>query len=367
MVARVAMAAVAVVMVAGCDEKKTEPVKKEDAKKEDKKDATSAKLEAAMAAAASAGARSKGPAQAQADGPPPAGVFAPGAADKVMARGAPVKVEMMSDGAEPRVALVSSSASWKGGATVGVAMRLGQRNALPTLDFSVSLGPDKKKDDKGAAGAPAAPSALVLLGDVTAVKLGAEQPGRLPDGTQKEVAKLKGSQLRWASDDLGIAREPSSVVSKEGQADLQRSLDAAAEALFYLSVPPPPKPVGVGASWIAGSRQVIGNVEVISYRLYKVASVGPDGMQLTLESHEYAVSDALDMGGLPRGSALSQYEAVAQGELTLPPREALASKGKVVRQASIGVQPPGGAQPQQPQGGMMGVQFVSESTVVRGK
>ncbi|RYE83521.1 MAG: hypothetical protein EOO75_19225, partial [Myxococcales bacterium] len=264
MVARVAVAAVAaVVTVAGCDEKKPETTVKKDDKKDDRKDATSAKLEAAMAAAASGAGRTKGPAQAQADGPPASGVFAPGAADKVMARGAPVKVELVSDGAEPRVALVSSAASWKGGATVGVAVRLGQRNALPTLDLSVALGPDKKKDDKGAAGAPAAPAGLVLLGDVTAVKLGAEQPGRLPDGTQKEVAKLKGSQLRWVSDDQGVAREPSSVVSKEGQADLQRSLDAAAEAMFYASVPPPPKPVGVGASWIAGSRQVLGNVEVI--------------------------------------------------------------------------------------------------------
>ncbi len=362
MVATVAMAA-AMVATVGCDEKKPETAIKKDDKKDDKKDATSAKLEAAMAAAASAKAR--GPAQQAEGGPPATGVFGPGAADKVMVRGAPMKVEMVSDGSAPRVAIVAAPTSWKGNATVTTGVRLGQRNALPSIEYVVGLGPDKKKDDKGAGGAAPAAAGLSLIGDVTSAKLGADQPGRLPEGTAKEIGKLKGSQLRWLSDDQGVAREPSSVVSKDGQAELQRSLDAAAEAFFYLSVPPPPKPVGAGASWIAGSRQVLDGVEVVSYRLYKVVSVSPEGVQLTLESHEYAVSDTLTFPGLPPGSTLGQFEAVAQGEMTLPAREALATKGRISRQMTLAFPPPAGAPQQQP-GGMMALQIVNEATVTRG-
>jgi hypothetical protein len=343
----------------GCDEKKPPPPtpSKNDPKTE-AKSAADAKLEAAMAAASSRVPAKKAAAQ---DGPPEHGIFPPGAADKLMARGQPAKVELMSDGAEPRSMILTGVASWKGSAVVTTSVRLGPRNALPSIEYTMALGPEKqdKKDDKKDADA-GPPGPLVLLGAVSAAKLAAEQPGKLPEGVQKEISKLKGSQLRWMSDDTGLAREPSSVVAKDAPADLQRSLDAAAEAVFYLSVPPPPKPVGVGAAWIAGSRQVLGNVEVISYRLYKVKSLSPEGAVLTVESKEYAVSEQFSIPGLPPNAKVAQFEAAAQGEITLPAKESLGIKGTVSRQFTLGIQAE-----QAPPGSVMGVQFVSEAMVTR--
>lgn len=349
-----------VAMLTGCDEKPKTVAPSKGDKAAEKKSASDAKLEAAMAAASAAAGQGK-KAAAQ-EGPPPNGIFDPGAADKVMPLGAEPKVEMASDGAEPRVALLSSAASWKGSSVITTGVRLGPRNALPSIEFTAALGPEKKdkKDAKDAKDAPPPNALLALLGDVTAAKLSADQPGKLPEGLNKEIAKLKGSQLRWKSSDLGVAREPSAVISKEAPADLQRSLDAAAEAMFYLSVPPPPKPVGVGAAWIAGSRQVISGIEVVSYRLYKVKSVSPEGVQLTLESHEFSVRDTLDMPGLPKGATLGQFEATTQGEIELPARESLGSKGKIARQVTLGIKAENA-----PPGAMMSLQIATEATVAR--
>lgn len=344
-------------VLVGCDEKKPPPAPTKNDPKTEAKSATDAKLEAAMAAASAKAPAAKK--TANQDGPPENGIFTAGAADKLMPLGAPPKIELVTDGAEPRSMILSSAASWKGNATITTGMRLGPRNALPSVEYLVGLGPEKKdKKDKDADAGAAGP--LMLLGNVESAKLAAEQPGKLPDGVQKEIGKLKGSQLLWKSDEQGVAREPSSTVSKEAPADLQRSLDVAAEVMFYLSVPPPPKPVGVGAAWIAGSRQVLGSIEVISYRLYKVKSISPDGVQLTVESKEYAANDQFKIPGLPPNAPIGQFEGTAQGEITLPAKEALAIKGTISRQITLGIKAE-----QAPPGSMMGIQFASEATVNR--
>lgn len=358
MVRRQWLFALGMLALLGCDEKKTAPTTTKNDAKTEAKSATDAKLEAAMAAAsAKAPAAKKANAQ---DGPPENGIFTTEAADKLMALGAPPKVELMSDGAEPRSAILSNVAVWKGNATITVGLRLGPRNALPTIDFVVGLGPEKKdkKEEKKEGESVVGP--LVLQGNVASSKLSAEQPGKLPEGVKKEIEKLKGSQLLWKSDEHGTAREPSSTIVKDAPAELQRSLDAAAEAVFYLSVPPPPKPVGVGAAWIAGSRQILGDIEVISYRLYKVKSISAEGIELTIESKEYATTDHLKIQGLPAGTTVGQFEGTAQGEITLVPKESLAIKGTISRQVSLGLK-----SDQAPPGSMMGIQFVSDATMVR--
>jgi hypothetical protein len=319
----------------GCEEKKTSaPAPKPDGSAQ--KSPSDLKLEKAMAASAASASK-----QAAKAGPPEGGVFAPGAADAVMPRGGGVKIEMGSDGSEPRAAILSSAASWKGSVLLTVGVRLGPKNALPTMDYTAALGPEKKKGDRegsaGAGGGSAAAEVAFFLGDVGKAALSADQPGQLPEGVAKDVARMKGSELRWRAGDQGIALDPASKLSKEAAPDMARSLDAAAEAMFFASVPPPPKPVGAGGFWIAGSRQMLSGVEVISYRLYKVKSVGPEGVQLTVESHQYAVSGELTMPGIPKGAVLQQYEALAQGELELPPKESLAVRGHIAQQTVLGL------------------------------
>jgi hypothetical protein len=341
----------------GCEEKKTiTPAPKPDGSAQ--KSQSEMKLEKAMAASAASASK-----QAAKEGPPEGGVFAPGAADKVMPRGGGVKVEMGSDGSEPRVAILGSPASWKGSSLITVGVRLGPRNALPTIDYTAALAPEKKAEGAGGgggAGGSGAADVAFFLGSVGKAALSVDQPGQLPEGVAKDVAKLKGSELRWRAGDAGLGLDPSSKLAKEAAPDMQRSTDAAAEAMFFASVPPPPKPVGAGAFWIAGSRQMLSGVEVIAYRLYKVKSVGPEGVQLTIESHQYAVSNELTLAGIPKGATLQQYEAVAQGEFELPPKENLAIRGRIAQQTTLGLKLEGA-----PPGQIASAQFSNEVKLSR--
>lgn len=346
--------------LAGCEEKKAAPPPK-DTKKEAPKSASDAKLEAAMAAASASAGNKKADAK---DGPPESGIFSVAAADKVMGKGLTAKVEMGSDGSEPRVALLSTAASWKGTAAITSSVRFGARNALPTVEFSAALGPEKKdkdaRDKKDKDADAGAPGPAFFIGEILKAAPSSEQLGQLPEGAQKEITKLKGSLLRWKATDTGLGLEPSVVPAKDALADLKSTLDTAAEGVFYLSVPPPPKPIGAGAFWIAGTRQEISGLEVISYRLFRVKSVSPEGIQLTIEGHEYAVSDSLNPPGMPKNTTVQQFESTLQGELELAPKESLAMKGKVTRQVTIGLKADNA-----PPGALMNAQIVTEARVTR--
>src|SRR5579872_2021812 len=88
----------AALLGAACDEKKTSSDAPRTDAGAEKYASADPKLEKALQAAASASA-------ANDNGPPPTGIFGPGAADKRHARGLPTKVAMAADGAEPRVTL----------------------------------------------------------------------------------------------------------------------------------------------------------------------------------------------------------------------------------------------------------------------
>ena len=88
------------------DEPKAETKKSDSEAKASKVEAIDPNLAQAVAAASVAPPTGKGAPPAQVEGGPPAdGVFAPGMADKEIARGALPKLTLGSDGAEPRLKL----------------------------------------------------------------------------------------------------------------------------------------------------------------------------------------------------------------------------------------------------------------------
>src|SRR5688572_27716245 len=106
---RAAFAAITVTLAlaqAGCEDEKKKETPASDAGPTTQP-LLDGKLGEAVAAAGASAAAGKGAAKgnAAADGPPEKGFFEPGSADKAHARGAPPKVEILSDGNEPREAL----------------------------------------------------------------------------------------------------------------------------------------------------------------------------------------------------------------------------------------------------------------------
>jgi hypothetical protein len=356
----------AVPLLGGCDEKKvSSDVKADGGTGTDKYASADPKLAKALQAVASASAASD-------NGPPPDGVFAPGAADQRHPRGAPTKVDIIGEGSGPTVSLLGSGdggadalASSYGPAALSLAMQTGQRTALPSLDLGLQLGP-AKKDDGG-------PEWLVA--EVKRVRPAREQLGALPADFDKKIATLEGTLIRVKTTADGHASEAQEQLGKAAPPEFDRFAQEAVEALMLDTVPLPSKPVAVGAQWIAETRMALSGVDVIAYRAYRIKSAEADRLHLTVDVKAYATNKDMDpqglLQGLPKGSTLIQFDAQAQGELELVRGEFLARKSELQERVILVFAGPGGPQPSAQQGGMPGniipVQLQSRSQFVRGE
>jgi hypothetical protein len=355
------------ILCAGCDDKKkaSESAPSGDAGASTDKYATAdPKLEKALQAAAAATGTSE-------NGPPPEGIFAPGVADRRHAKGLPTTVEMIGDGNEPRIALAASGTdalkSSYGPAAMELGMQMGPRVAMPTVDFGFALAP-AKKDDGGVDW---------LVGDVRRATPAKEQLGELPPGTDKAIASLEGSAFRIKISGDGVESDVQIVLGKGAHEELDRLARSAAEALVFATVPMPPKPVGVGAQWIAETRMPLSGVDVIAYRAFRLKSIDGARVHLSLDVKAYAAGTDTALQGVPKGATLEQVDAQAQGELELVRGEILARKSDVQQRVVLVFLAPGGpdapeatepgAPPGQPPAGKtLTAQMQTQATFVRG-
>jgi hypothetical protein len=349
-------------LAVACDDKKpsSDSARTDASTGMDKYASADPKLAKALAAASASAAAD--------NGPPPEGIFAAGVADTRHAKGVPTKVDIVSDGSDPKVSLQpgadaspdAARATSYGPAVLEYAMQMGPRMAMPTIDFGMLLGP-AKKDDGG-------PDVLVAL--VRQATPSKEQMGQLQAGTDKQIATLEGSVIRMTLTPDGRASDMQVQLSKASIPDLDRLVINAAEALVFATVPAPPKPVGVGGQWIAESRMPFSGLDVISYRAYQIKAIEGDRLKMTISVKAYAASKDVTLQGVPKGATLVQFDAESQGVLELVRGEALARKSEVQQQVLLVFEPPGGVQPpkqgQDPQQGMLQAQLGSKATLVRG-
>jgi hypothetical protein len=359
-----------------CDDKKTQPAAILEAGVADKYATADPRLEKALQAAASASPPSE-------NGPPADGIFAPGVADKRHPKGDPTKVDILNEGAEPRVDLGGGASpgdsstgdaarSSYGPALMELAMQTGPRSAAPTVDLGLMLGPAKKEGGEGAGW---------LIAEVQQASPAAAntQLGELPQGTEQAIAMLRGSQARVKLTADGRESDVQSGLSKQAPPDLERLAQNAAEALVFATIPLPGKPVGVGAQWIAETRMPLSGLDVISYRAYKIKAIDGRRVQLSMDVKAYATGPSTQLQGLPKEATLQQVDAQGQGEMELVRGEILARKSNVQQRIVLTFQTPNPGpqpgeapppdQPQPPPGAMMKAQLpmLSQATFVRGE
>jgi hypothetical protein len=360
----ITLALVGVAMLGvGCDEKKaTESSPSAEAgASTDKYAMADPKLAKALQTAASAAAPDE-------NGPPPAGIFAPGVADRRHAKGAPTTVDMVSDGNEPRVALTAASPepvrSSYGPAAMELGMQTGPRMAAPTVDLGLALGSAKKEEG----------GTDWLVADVKKAYPAKDQAGELPPGTDQAIALLGGSQIRIKLGPDGAESELQSVLGKQAPPELDRLTESAAEALVFASVPLPPKPVGVGAQWIAETRMPLSSLDVIAYRAFRVKGIDGNRVHLSFDLKAYAASPSTTLG-VPKEATMEQVDAQAQGEMEMVRGEVLARKSDVQTRVvmvfdspSAAEAPDPSADPGQPAPGRktLSAQLQSHATFVRG-
>jgi hypothetical protein len=348
----------------GCDDKKasSEAAHRDGGNGADKYASADPKLERALKAAAE-------PSSEASSGPPVTGIFEASAADQRHPKGTPTKVDMMSQGAEPMMSLGPSAdagadlarTSSYGPGIMELAIELGPRVAMPTVDLLLVLGP-ARKDDGGV---------NWLVAGVARANPAKQQVAQLPPGLDRDIASLQGSLIRLEVTPDGRESDLVTELSKAAKPELARMVQTGAEALVFATVPLPPRPVGVGAQWIAETRMPFSGIDALAYRAYQVKSIDGDRVHLTLQVKVYAASHEANVEGVPKGATFEQFEAEAQGELELVRGESLARKSEVQQRVVMVFAGPGGAQPPQqpgqPPGNMLTAQLSSQTTFVRGE
>ncbi|HEY6080472.1 MAG TPA: hypothetical protein VIW29_16780 [Polyangiaceae bacterium] len=317
-----------VLLAFGCQkaEQKTESKREGgDASGASKVEAIDPDLAQAVAAASVAGPRGSGaaPMQQVEGGPPPDGVFAPGAADKELPRGGMPKVTLGGEGAEPRVKLGPGKAPAKLSGTIQLAIQTDPRQgAIPVL-LGVSIEP-KKLDGAGDGMVVSQP----VLARITSAKIDAPS---VPKDIDDKLGKLKGSKVEYSLLPGGAGagfRYDATKAAPEEFRDVVRSLS---EALSLLTIPYPDKPLGAGGYFMVTSRDDVSGLDLLTYRLIKVKQVTEQGATLEVNTKRYAASRTFDLQGLPEGidKTVSQFQSTSEGTVELAVGALLPGKGEI--------------------------------------
>ncbi len=311
--------------VAACEKNEPKPdsTRKESGAGPSKVETLDPNLAEAVAAASVERPAGGGAPQQVEGGPPADGVFAPGSADKELARGASPKITLGSEGADPKH-LLGPKAPAKLAGTIQIAMQQDPRQgAIPVL-LTVTVEPKKveaAKDDQ-------APVSQPVIVRVMSAKIDAPS---VPKDLDEQLAKLKGSKVEYSILPGGAGagfRFDTPKGAPEEFKDVVRSLS---DSLSVLTIPYPDKPLGAGGYFMVTSRDDFLGLDLVTYRMIKVKEVTPQGVTLDVSTKRYAANRSFDFPGLPPNidKTLAEFQATSEGTVQYPLGALLPTQGEV--------------------------------------
>jgi len=269
----------------------------------------------AKAVAAASVHAGSGPAPNASGGPPPSGVFPPGAADREITKGAPPKLTVGGTGAEPRFELGSPQPKpgWKNQGVLQVVLQLDPRQGGIPVDFALSLDA-AKANAPAAGGAGGAGGTVTVTAKVVGAKIGVTGVPRELEARFEQLKGVKVSYQVGADGSGSDFKSEAAAVAGEGR-DYVRAL---VDALAVVTVPRPREPLGVGAMWMATSREGVFGLDLVTYRLVKVEEVSATNVTLSVGTKRYATSASFNMEGLPADAPreLLEFQSKGDGRLT---------------------------------------------------
>jgi len=321
------------------NEPKPESTAKKDETAASKVEAIDPNLAQAVAAASVERSGTRGaPPQAE-GGPPPDGVFAPGAADKELARGAMPKITLGSEGSDPKQQLGPGKSPAKLSGTIQLAMQQDPRQEPVPLLLEVTLEPKKAE----AAKEGDAPVSLPVIARVTGAKADID-PGQIPKELNTELAKLKGSKVEYSILPGGAGAGFHVDWPKTASEEYRDVVRALSDSLSLLTMPYPDKPLGAGGYFMVTSREDILGNDLVTYRMVKVKEVTPQGATLDVSTKRYAANRTFNFPGLPPNmdKTLLAFQATSEGTVQLPLGALLPAQGEVgsVLAAQLGAKDP---------------------------
>lgn len=256
------------------------------------------------------------------DGPPEAGVFGPGEADRQLPRGAPAALTIGGLGSEPRVRLTGRPPVGKSSLRLRLnAQRQGRQEVPIDVDLLLEVAAAKGPAPDPAAAPPATGLApLTVTAKVAAAKVdSALVPANVSKDHEATVAALKGSRITFELAASGAGTGFAIELAKAADPGLANMLHSFSDLLAVLTVPYPTEPVGVGGMWMATTREAVLGIDTVSYRLVKVRSVQGDRVSLEVNSRRFAAEATQTIPGLTAEGAveLQQFKSEGTGVVDL--------------------------------------------------
>lgn len=303
--------AVCLLGLVACDkEQQTETQVESDAGVD--KNATLDPALAKAVAAASAGAP-RGAVTAYTGGPPPNGIFPPGAADKEIKRGEPAKVSLGGQGSEPRVVLGPGQPKPGLKLTGTVEVVQGEQGRGGGLPVEFTLRVEAKKSDKAGSGDGAASAPVSVVAQVVGARAAV---AGVPRDLDDALGKLKGSKVEYQvlPDGSGTGFRYDTGAAAPEFADMVRLLS---DTLALVTLPMPTQPVGKGAFWMVTTREGVLGLDLVTYRMVKVEELSADKVTLSVGAKRYAPSNRFELAQLPPDAPreLAGFEAKSEGRL----------------------------------------------------
>jgi hypothetical protein len=328
--------------VSACE--KNEPKPESTQKKEEtaasKVEAIDPNLAEAVAAASVDAPGRGGPPGQVAGGPPLDGVFAPGGADKELARGALPKITLGSEGSDPKQQLGPTKAAGKLAGTIQIAMQSDPRQgAIPVL-LNLTIEPKKAEAGPGNASDKGAVSQAVSVRVVSA-KIDAPS---VPKDLDEQLSKLKGSKVEYSILPGGAGAGFRFDVPKGAPEEFKDVVRSLSDSLSLLTIPYPDKPIGAGGFFMVTSRDDFLGLDLVTYRMIKIKEVTATGVTLDVNTKRYAANRIFDFPGLPPNidKNLAEFQATSEGTVQYPLGALLPTQGEVssVLAAQLGAKDP---------------------------
>jgi hypothetical protein len=314
----------------GCDDKQAQ--KKPEIEKSDGGPPHSSGVDKNIAEAVAAVAGGNG--SPSASGPPASGVFAPGTADREIRAGDPPKLVVGGKGSGPTVQFVTGlpKSGKKLEGQVEVSVQTGPRSAMPTIDLLFSF--ESPPPNAGATEAPAGP--VELVGRVLASRLAKDQPGELPPGLDQQIARARGSRVRFELGPNGTGRVAGVDVSKDFDESLGQVVRSASDGLSLAFLPYPAEPVGVGAFWMVTSRESFAGLDVVSYRMMKLDKIEGPRATITVNTKRYVAGGQLGFAGIPPHQIV-EFTGTTTGQVVVPVSSPSALVGELADAIAAGL------------------------------
>ena len=243
---------------------------------------------------------------------PPNGIFPPGAADKLIAKGAPAIVRLVEPGAEPRSPLRYSLSP--GVASSDTAVDISSKAAA----ISIAMPRITVSYDYAGAARQGATWPVTATLKATKVEGGSGPAAALSGVFRKQLKLLEGLTFAYQQDDRGrITGMKSSLANKSSpeMAEIIRSITASQQAM---SLALPEEPIGKGGKWQIITRSPDSGMDLVQEVICTLTDRKGTNVVIDMAIRQFAGSDQMTSAG--KLSVIKSFTSSAnqrlEGEMT---------------------------------------------------